>query len=123
MGWLQQSLKNKLTFETLSRKKFRGDIDEDKLIESTFQRPLFQVDCELAQDFAFQFLVFRELDAVIASRMEPHEPANQGLSRTMTTEIVGDEFAFIPCGVNLLKLELKIALCGRRRFLGSKSAI
>lgn len=67
--------------------------------------------------------MFREVDAIIASRVESHKPANQGISRTIATEVIGDEFSFVPCSVNFLKLKLKVALCGLRRFLGRKSAI
>lgn len=64
-----------------------------------------------------------ELNPIIAARVEPHEPADQGLSRTVAMRGVDNERAFIPGVVYLLKLKLKVPFCCFRGFLNGKGPV
>lgn len=97
-----------LTVRTLSRKILRCNVDHTEFLEGAFKRALLEVNSKLTENLTLQFIVFGEINTLVALSVKIHKPRSQGPAGN-TGILRADQFSLCPRTHDLSELDLQIA--------------
>jgi hypothetical protein len=103
------------TLHLHSGKVFSSEVDEDDFGQDGVERTFLELNRQMAEHLALQFIMRSKLFAFVDLAVQPNEPSNQCAACVVAVRrfMIVDQLALVPCGDNALEFGFEVCLCLR----------